>query len=217
MYEQLLVEQKWYVANTYLRYPLRIYPRVNVRHLANALCSVKFAETRNDLTVKGVLDRCALVPGEDTCLSVTVFNPVRLLLKRFDVCIMQRYEIGQCRRRAEIMRVTIPQLANADEANMESTCLLTIPRSVAPSYRFEGRGDRCQVHVSVAYDIKMEVKVKGFFSDFELHVPITIGTDSGDRSALAGSRTTSMTSADSKACETLALEDVAENGHVLSR
>ncbi|UJR33755.1 hypothetical protein I4U23_021182 [Adineta vaga] len=179
---ELLVEKKWYVANTYLHYPLRIYPRVNLRHVNNSHSSVKFDTRRHDVIIKGVLQHSALVPGETTIITLDILNPLHLLIKRIDICLIQRYDIAQQRRRLEIMRVPIPQLVNFNAQHVETACPFTIPIGISPSYRFEGRDNRCDVYVYVNYDIRFEVKAKGLFSDFELQIPVMIGTHSDSHS-----------------------------------
>jgi hypothetical protein len=188
---------------------------VNLRHISNSLCSVNFIDKRQDLTVKGVLHRSGLVPGDETMLSLNVHNPLRLLIKSIDVCLIQRYEIAECRRRVEMMRVSVPELVNLDHADLERTCPLTIPEHISPSYSFEGRGNHYQVHVSIRYDIKLEVKAKGLFSDFELHVPVTIGTDSADDASYGGNRVTLITPTDLNLYEKLELQ-AADNDNATS-
>ncbi|CAF1502246.1 unnamed protein product, partial [Rotaria sordida] len=96
---QLLIEKKWYCSNIHSRYPLRIYPRVNLLQMSNTQCAVKFDTKRKDLTIKGIVQRSGLIPGEQTILSLEIYNPNHLTIKHIDICLIQRYEIEQCRRR----------------------------------------------------------------------------------------------------------------------
>ena len=166
------------MANTYLEYPLRIYPRVNLRHIPNSQCSVKFDTEHNDVIIKGVLQRSGLMPGETTTFSIDIFNPLHLMIKRMDICLIQRYEIAQFRRRLEITRVPVPQLTNFDDQHVETTCLFTVPMGISPTYYFERQDNRYDIRVKVKYDIRFEVKAKGLFTNFDLQIPIIIGTHS---------------------------------------
>ncbi|CAF0788266.1 unnamed protein product [Rotaria sordida] len=180
---QLLIEKKWYCSNIHSRYPLRIYPRVNLLQMSNTQCAVKFDTKRKDLTIKGIVQRSGLIPGEQTILSLEIYNPNHLTIKHIDICLIQRYEIEQCRRRLELIRFSIPQLLNIHDEHIKTSCAIKIPMYIPPSYNFKKTNSRSSVYVNVHYDIKLEVKIKGLFSDFELQVPIIIGTDSAEHSS----------------------------------
>lgn len=135
------------------------------------------------MTVQGTIHRSGLIPGGQTTISIEIENPERLVIKRVDVCLVQRYSIEQNRRRLEIMHSTIPQLINVDNEHINTTCPITIPKGIPPSYNYRGRGGRSLVHVNIFYDVKLEVKARGLFSDFDVQVPIIIGTNLGDPSA----------------------------------
>lgn len=128
------------------------------------------------MTVQGTIHRSGLMPGEQTTVSVEIDNCQKLFIKRVDVCLVQRYCVEQNRRRLELMRLTIPQLINVNDEHINTSFPITIPKGIPPSYNFRGRGGRSLVHVNVFYDIKLEVKARGLFSDFDLQVPIIIGT-----------------------------------------
>jgi len=180
------MEKKWYSTDTSLCYPFRIYPRVNLRQISNSRCAVKFDTKRKDIQVKGIIQRSGLIPGEQTNLSLEIYNPNHLAIKYLDVCLIQRYEIEQCRRRLELTRLSVPQLLNTNDEYIKTTCSIPIPMDIPPSYNYKSRINRSDVHVNIHYDIKLEVKAKGLFSDFELQVPIIIGTDSTEHSSYTG-------------------------------
>lgn len=180
---QVLIEKKWYHSNDRHRYPIRIYPRVNLLNISNSQSAVKFGTKRKDVIIKGVLQRAGLVPGEQTVLTLDIQNPNRVSIKRIDVCFIQRYEIEQCRRRLELIRLTVPQFNNIREQHVEATCSLQIPPGIAPSFSYRSKGTRTPVHVELHYDLKVEVKAKGLFTDFDLQVPVIIGTDSAEHSS----------------------------------
>jgi hypothetical protein len=143
---------------------------------------VKFGTKRKDVTVKGILQRAGLLPGEQTMLSLDIQNPNHVSIKRIDVCFIQRYEIEQCRRRLELIRLSIPEFNNVREQHIQATCPLIIPLGIPPSFRYQSKGTRSVVHVDLHYDLKLEIKAKGLFTDFDLQVPVIIGTDSTDHS-----------------------------------
>ena len=132
--------------------------------------------------MKGIIQHSGLIPGEQTIISLEIHNPIHLAIKRVDVCFLQRYDIEQCRRRLELFRLTIPQISNTDDECIQTTCPITIPMGISPTYNYKKSINGSTVHVNIHYDIKIEVKAKGLFSDFELQVPMIIGTDSEDQS-----------------------------------
>lgn len=129
------------------------------------------------------MQRAGLVPGEQTTLTLDLQNPNRVMIKRIDVCFIQRYEIEQCRRRLEMIRLSIPQFNNVRDAHIETVCPLTIPLGIPPSFSYRSKGTRTPVHVELHYDLKLEIKAKGLFTDFDLQVPVIIGTDSAEYSS----------------------------------
>ena len=115
-------------------------------------------------------------------LALDIHNPSRVSIKRIDVCFIQRYEIEQCRRRLELVRITVPEFTNVREQHLEATCPLTIPLGIPPSFSYRSQGTRSVAHVDLHYDLKLEIKARGLFTDFDLQVPVIIGTDSADHS-----------------------------------
>jgi hypothetical protein len=138
------------------------------------------------------MQRSGLVPGEQTMISLEIYNPNHLTIKCVDVCLIQRYDIEQCRRRLAINCVSIPQILNVDNEHIQTTCPIKIPMGISPSYNYRSKGGRSSVYVNIHYDIKIEIKAKGLFSDFELQVPIIIGSDSTNQSSSINMAPSSM-------------------------
>ena len=185
---QILIEKKWYHASDRHRYPIKIYPRVNLLHISNAQSAVKFGTKHKDTTIKGLLPRAGLVPGEETHLSLIIENPTRLALKRIDLCLIQRYDIEQCRRRLELLRFPLPEIQNNAEQHIEVNCLFVVPLGIPPSFHYVSKNTRTIVHVELHYDLKLEIKAKGFFTDFDLQVPVMIGTCLPEQTTISGGR-----------------------------
>ncbi len=150
-------------------------------NISNSQSAVKFGTKRKDLTIRGVLQRAGLIPGEQTILKLDIQNPNRVSIKRIDVCFVQRYEIEQCRRRLELVRVSVPEFMNVNDQHIEATFPLIIPIGIAPSFSYRSQGTRSAVHVDLHYDLKLEIKAKGLFTDFDLQVPVIVGTDSAEQ------------------------------------
>ncbi|CAF3425359.1 unnamed protein product [Rotaria socialis] len=203
---QLFIEKKWYNQDGQCRYPLRVYPRVNLLQKINSQCAVKFDTKRNDIKIRGIIQRAGLIPGEQTNLSLEIYNPNHVTIKRIDVCLIQRYEIEQCRRRLELIRFAVPELVNKNDTHIEASCPITVPIGISPTYNFKNKNGSTSVHVNLHYDIKLEVKVKGIFSDFDLQVPIIIGTDSAENPKFGNATKVPSLLADLNAIDMLELE-----------
>lgn len=173
------MEKKWYCANTHLCFPLRIYPRVDLLQIPNSHCAVKFDTYNKDMCVKGIMQRSGVLPGEQIDISVEIDNPSRFNIKNLDICLIQRYEIEVCRRRLELFRLSIPQFNNINDKHIQIVFPITIPMGISPSYTYTNKSSRASVAIRVHYDIKVDVKMKGIFTDFDLQIPIIIGTNSG--------------------------------------
>lgn len=150
---------------------------MNLLHVNNSQCALKFDTKCKDVTVKGVLPRSGFIPGERVNLSLEIHNLNRISIKHMDVCLVQRYEIDQCRRRLELVRFSVAEVCGTNDEFLQANCPITIPHGIAPSYAYESRNRRVNVLVNVFYDLRVEVKAKGLFTDFDLLVPIIIGTD----------------------------------------
>ena len=154
----------------------------NLLNISNSQSAVKFGTKRKDLTIKGVLQRAGLIPGEQTMLVLDIHNPNRVSIKRIEVCFIQRYEIEQCRRRLELVRLTIPEFTNVRDQHLEATCPLIIPLGIPPSFSYRSKGTRSAAHVDLHYDLKLESKPEDFLQILICKYQFIIGTDSADRS-----------------------------------
>lgn len=126
--------------------------------------------------MKGFLPRAGFVAGEKTDLSLKISNPNRIGIKTVHVCLIQHFGIDQCRRRAEIFQVTVPNLFDCNDANIQVQCPIDFPIGIAPTYVFSSKPDSSGFQVDVFYDLKFVFKLRKLFSDFDILVPLVIGT-----------------------------------------
>lgn len=184
--------------------------------MENSQASITFDTKRKNIKIKGRLQHAGLIPGEETTLSLSIYNPNHTSIKRIDVCLIQHYEIEECRHRSEVGRLSIPDLVNTSEEHIRTICPVAIPIGIPPTHNFETSNRHTSVTVSVYYDLRLEVKVRGLFSDFDLQVPIMIGTESGKSSTSKdGSMTkTSTKSMNSNVASTFQLQ-IRDNDSVL--
>jgi hypothetical protein len=140
-------------------------------------CPLNFDSKRKDMTVRGYLLRSGFVGGEQIKFSLEIINPRCLAIRRISICLVQRYEIDNCRRRLELSRHIIPEVCDTDDKHVRAMCSLAIPQGIPPSYQLTTTNHRSRVNIRVYYVLKIEVATRGLFTDFDLHVPIIIATD----------------------------------------
>ena len=133
--------------------------------------------------MKGLLPRAGFIAGEKTNFSLQISNPNRIGIKTVQVCLIQHFGIDQCRRRAEIFQVTVPNLFDCNDENIQVQCPIDFPIGIAPTYAFSSKADASGFQVDVFYDLKFVFKLRKFFSDFDILVPLVIGTKMLDNNA----------------------------------
>ncbi|CAF1623360.1 unnamed protein product, partial [Didymodactylos carnosus] len=176
---QVLVDKPWYKPDSRQRINFRIFPRVNLLQISNAMSVLRFnSQNRKDIVLHGTLEKASFVPGEIITLNLNIHNQNRITIKHIDVFLIQRYIVETCRRRRILFRVTIPHIENINDEQIKETCCIITPTlNIPPTYEYHSTKTRTPVHVSIHYELKFEVKVKGLFADFDLTIPITCGTD----------------------------------------
>jgi len=152
------------------------------------------------------MQRSAVLPGEQIEISIDVQNPSRFVIKNLDICLIQRYEIDISRRRLELFRLSIPQFNNITDEHIKTVFPVIIPMGISPTYTYRNKVGRTPIAISIHYDIKVDVKMKGLFTDFDLQVPIIIGTNSGSSLDASNKTTRCATVADLNAIDLLELQ-----------
>ena len=180
-YLQVVIDRRpWYKPNIReLRY-LTIYPHVNL--LANPQClqSTIFGNhNRKEITIKGIINKTGYIPGESISLTLEIENPKQVSIRLIDLLIFQSYEIGATACRHNIFQTTLPNIQDLKDREIRGACSVTIPFTLLPpSYHFQGGLQRTGL-ANIHYFMKLAVKVEGMFTNFEVDIPIIIGTEPG--------------------------------------
>lgn len=177
-YLQVVIDKPWYKPNTRETQYLIVFPRVNL--LQNPQCLVPSAfghQNRKDIALKGTLNKLGYVPGEMMNMTLDIENPRRTLIQRIDLTMLQSFHIARQARGCTVFHTSLPKILNTKEMQIRENFLLVIPSTpLAPTYTFQG-GLQRQVYTHVQYFLKVSVKVEGLFTNFEMSIPITIGTE----------------------------------------
>ncbi|UJR11045.1 hypothetical protein I4U23_015229 [Adineta vaga] len=177
-YLQVVIDKPWYKPNTRETQYLSVYPRVNLLHMPQCLVSTCFGnQNRKHITLRGTLNKLGYVPGELITFTLDIDNPRKVLIQHIDLSMLQSYRIGQNTRGYTIFQTTLPKICNTKEQQIRETYAIVIPLvSMAPSYQFQG-GITRSAFVNITYLLRFAVKVEGMFTDFDVKIPITVGTE----------------------------------------
>ncbi|CAF1372923.1 unnamed protein product [Rotaria sordida] len=177
-YLQVVIDKPWYKPNTRETRYLTIFPRVNLLHNPQCLLSTIFGnQNRKDIKLKGILNKLGYVPGESIYMTLEIENPRKVLIQRINLSMLQSYKIGRNSRGHTIFQTTLPNILNLKDQQIRETFSIIIPSvSIPPSYQFQGGIQRVAL-VNIFYMLRFAVKVEGIFTNFDVNVPITLGTE----------------------------------------
>jgi hypothetical protein len=181
-YLKIVIDKAWYKPNkTELRY-FTVFPRVNLLQNPQCLKPISFENhNRKDITLKGTLNKLGYVPGEIIHIKLDIENPERVLIKHINLSMLQSYRIGQNSCGYNVFKTALPNIMNSKTEHIKAEFAIKIPtESIAPSYQFQGtsRGIWESVaFVNNSYMLRFVVKVEGILTNFEVDIPITLGTE----------------------------------------
>ncbi|CAF3596009.1 unnamed protein product [Rotaria sp. Silwood1] len=177
-YLQVVIDKPWYKPNTRETRYLTIFPRVNLLQYPQCLLSTIFGnQNRKDITLKGTLNKLGYVLGESIYMTLEIENPRRVLIQRIDLSMLQSYRIAQNSRGYTVFQTTLPNILNFKDHQIRETFSIIIPSvPIPPSYQFQGGIQRFAL-VNISYMLRFAVKVEGIFTNFDVNIPITLGTE----------------------------------------
>jgi len=177
-YLQVVIDKPWYKSNIKQRKYITIYPRVNL--LENPLCllSNRFEnENRKEIYLRGTIHKSGYVPNELIHIILDIENPQTVLIKHIELSMFQSYQIRQNSSEIILFKTILPNIINTKEQQIKETFAVLIPsRLIPPTYRFQGGIERF-LSVNIYYFLRFEVKVSGLFTNFDVDIPIILGTE----------------------------------------
>ena len=177
-YLQLLIDKPWYKHNTRANRYITVFPHVNLLQQPNCMVPTMFGnQNRKDIIVKGTLNKLGYVPGEMIQGTIEIENPQEILIKQIDFSMIESYQLGANAGHVTVINCIIPEMTRRKEQQIVQTFAVMLPAvKRPPSYHFTG-GVRQAVSMKISYTLKFEIKVEGMFTDFEMIVPIIVGTE----------------------------------------
>jgi hypothetical protein len=177
-YLQVMFDTSGYQLNRGGAKRLTIYPRVNLLQNPQCLQTTTIAnQNSKDIILKCTSNKSGYVPGELIKVTLKIKNTRNILIKHIDVTMLQSCHIGETKHRLKIFETTLPTILNLRDQNIKENFSILIPSiPIPPSYQFQG-GLRKIVSVNIWYILRFTVKAEGMSTNFNVDIPITIGTD----------------------------------------
>jgi hypothetical protein len=177
-YLQVVIDKSWYKRNKIETKYITVFPHVNLLQNPQCLQTTVFGnQSKKDIILKGTINKLGYIPGEFINITLEIENPRRVVIKRIDLSMLQSYVIGQSSSAETIFETILPTIINCKNEQLKETFSIAIPCiSIPPSYEFQG-GIQIPVIVNNRYNLRFSVKVEGMFTNFNVDVPITIGTE----------------------------------------
>ncbi|UJR16131.1 hypothetical protein I4U23_003042 [Adineta vaga] len=178
-YVRIVLDKPWYKPNAKQVHTLTIFPRVNINQIPNAQQSVLSTQSnRKKVNLQGHLIQNGVVPGEKLSLNINLLNPKRADIKRIEATLIQHRQIALSQQSETIFRMELPELHEFNGTNFHQIFELPIPSDyLSPTYTYTTQCCGPSLGIAFNYELKLDVKVRGLFTDFKVSMPVLIGTD----------------------------------------
>ncbi|CAF1178526.1 unnamed protein product [Adineta steineri] len=178
-YMRIVLDKPWYKPNAKQIYALTIFPRVNIHQLMNAQLPVPLSQTnRKKVHLQGRLLQTGVTPGEKLSLEINLDNPKCAEIKRIEATLIQHRQIAHSQQSEVIFRMNLPDFSEFNGTNFRRTFELHLPTEyLSPTYTYSSQCPGALFTVAFHYELKLDVKVRGLFTDFKVSVPVIVGTE----------------------------------------
>jgi len=178
-YTRVVLDKPWYKPNAKQVYPLTIFPRVNLYHVPGGQQPVAFSnENRKKIRLQGYLIRGGVVPGEKLTIQIDLHNPKRTEIKKIEATLIQHRQVARSCHAEIIFRTDFPDLREFNAAELQRTFDLVVPSvCLSPTYTYLTQSHNSPIEISIRYELVLDIKVRGFHTDFTISVPVVLGTE----------------------------------------
>lgn len=177
-YVRVVLDRPWYKPNSKQTFPLIIFPRVDLLQVPGGQHQTAFSsENRKKLRLQGYLVRGGVVPGETLSIHIDLQNPKRSEIKRIEVTFIQHRQVVRSCHSETIFRCDLSELRDFNDLELHRTFELTVPASrLSPTYTYATQSQNLPIRISVYYELFLDVKIRGLFTDFKMTVPVIVST-----------------------------------------
>ncbi len=178
-YARIVLEKPWYKSDIKQVYPLTIFPRVDLLYTNGSQEKIPFSDTnRKKVRLNAYLLQGSITPSEKISVHINLQNPERSNIKRVEAVLIQHQQIAHRHDQETILSVDVPDLHEFDGIKFEETIDLAIPSPcLVPSYEFTAEFNQHTYPVMIKYELVLKVKSHGLLTDFDVKLPIIIGTE----------------------------------------
>ena len=157
---------------------LTIYPRVTLDNHYEYFQQATFAtQNRKDILLRGKINKIGFLPGESIDFQIEIDNPKEILIKNVRFIIFQSSIIDINHYRQVIFQTNLPTIQNCKLKQIREEFFVTLPDKdqISPSFHYQ-RNTSTPSFILNRYFIKLIVQVQGFLTNFDISLPIFIGT-----------------------------------------
>ncbi|CAF3642740.1 unnamed protein product [Rotaria socialis] len=179
-YTRLTFDKPWSSLDTIPTYSLIICPRVPLFHMGNAEAPVEFTNhNRKKIQLNGSILRGGILPGQNLSIQLDLTNPKQHQIKRIEATFIQHRQIANIRDQQIIFNCNLPGIYQFQEPILKQVFDLSLPTTyLPPTYEFTTTHNNSSFGIFIHYELILAVKTVGIFSDFQVSVPVMVGTES---------------------------------------
>ncbi|CAF1211287.1 unnamed protein product [Adineta steineri] len=172
---RIVLDKPWYKFNQTQAYLFTVCPKINLSYQ-----TIHFnKQNRKQLQFEGCLLRNGIIPGQSFSIQIKLQNPERTKIKRIEVAFIQHRQTSVDRHKEIILSADLPGFYEFDGASLQQTFELPLPNDyIAPTYSFETSWHNHPYRLIIEYELILTIKPHGFFTKFEVSVPVIVGTQS---------------------------------------
>ncbi|CAF3405652.1 unnamed protein product [Rotaria sp. Silwood2] len=179
-YARIVLDNPWSSPDAAPIYSLIIFPRVNLLQMRATQELVEFTNhNRKKVELKGCLLRGGILAGQYILIHVDLQNPKQCQIKRIEATFIQHRQIASIRDQQIIFHSNLPGIDKFQETNLKQNFDLAVPPGyLAPTYVFTATDSNALFSIFIHYELVLVVKTNGIFTDFQVNIPVFVGTDS---------------------------------------
>ncbi|CAF1353388.1 unnamed protein product [Adineta steineri] len=163
--------------NKVMKYLTKIYPRVNLLENLECLKPIHIKYNEKNIILHVTLNKSGYVPGEVIYMTLQIENPRKALVQRIDLAMIKKYIIQQCKCKDTILKITLPKILNLKDEQIQEVFDIRISSLLLPPSYVSHEGIRQNASIDISYKLELAIKIQGFFNDFYVDIPITLGTE----------------------------------------
>ncbi|CAF3052316.1 unnamed protein product [Rotaria socialis] len=178
-YAQIVLNRPRFKVNVTRTYPLMIYLRMNHFRMDDVQNALSFdKQNRKQLRLHGYLRHSQIVPGQSLSVQINVHNPERTEIKRIDAAFIQHRKTALNHNDEVIFSINLPGLNEFNELYFQRDFGLPVPSiNLTPTHTFSTLHSDHSYNFNVDYELLLRVKTHGIFTNFEVSIPVVVGTE----------------------------------------